>query len=416
MNSHDEDDRTGHEDAPMTIDPRHPDPVGFFAGTYGEPGSIEPDPHPIYGKNIVELPIGEYDQGDQPHRLLIVDGHDFLWRDRPNTKPVWGDLDGGEVLWAGGEPLIIAGNIGVGKTTLLVQLLRGRLGLDNELLGWPIRPGQRNTLYLASDRPNQIAKAMRRNTKKAEHLDRLKVIEGPPPFSIINNPSGLLELAHQAEADTIMIDSLKDIAPNLSDEATGQAVNYAFQICVAEGIEVVANHHPRKASTENKKPNKLDDLYGSTWLTAGAGSVLFLYGKAGDDEVELFHLKQPEMKIEGPNGGGLKLVHDHETGRSTLANRWDLLQYLQDQGQKGATTTQAAKAKTKKQSPTDSENKSVRRALDRLVKNDLASKTEGTRGGPGGSGAALYSITSTGSSACEKQRNSHGTKHGTATL
>ena len=94
----------------------------------------------------------------------IISGFDFLFRERPNTKPVWGHTDGGEILWAGGEPLILAGGIGAGKTTVLLQLVRGRLGLDTGLLGWPIRPGERNTLYLASDRPNQIAKAMRRTT------------------------------------------------------------------------------------------------------------------------------------------------------------------------------------------------------------------------------------------------------------
>ena len=338
----------------------------------------------------------------------IISGFDFLFRERPNTKPVWGHTDGGEILWAGGEPLILAGGIGAGKTTVLLQLIRGRLGLDTGLLGWPIRPGERNTLYLASDRPNQIAKAMRRTTSPNENVDRLKVIEGPPMFSIVENPEGLRDLARQADADTIGVDSLKDIAPNLSDEAVGSAINQAFQLCVADGIEVVANHHARKASGENKKPNKLDDLYGSTWVTAGAGSVLFLFGQPGADQVELIHLKQPEAKIEGPGGANLTLVHDHEAGRSKLIGRFDPLQFLYNKGDKGATAKDAAKAETKQLDPTGGNVKAGRRRLERLVTDGLAEKGEGAPVNPDGgrgSTAARYYISDAGRTAYERQRS-----------
>ena len=103
----------------------------------------------------------------------IISGFDFLFRERPNTKPVWGHTDGGEILWAGGEPLILAGGIGAGKTTVLLQLVRGRLGLDTGLLGWPIRPGERNTLYLASDRPKPDRKSNATHHRPAnDNVDR----------------------------------------------------------------------------------------------------------------------------------------------------------------------------------------------------------------------------------------------------
>ena len=354
------------------------------------------------------VPDAEHVEQANDTTPAIISGFDFLFRERPNTKPVWGQTDGGEILWAGGEPLIIAGGIGAGKTTVLLQLLRGRLGLDTGLLGWPIRPGERNTLYLASDRPNQIAKAMRRTTSSADDLDRLWVIEGPPMFSIVENPGGLRDLARQADADTIMVDSLKDIAGNLSDEAVGSAINQAHQLCVADGIEVVANHHARKASGENKKPNKLDDLYGSTWITAGAGSVLFLFGQPGADEVELIHLKQPEAKIEAASGANLTLVHDHEAGRSKVIGQFDPLQFLYIKGDKGATAKAAAKAETKQLDPTEAKVKTGRRKLDNLVNKGLAEKGEGSPVSPDGgrgSTAASYYLTNKGRKAYEQQQS-----------
>lgn len=359
---------------------------------------LAPIPEPAYylqkranGDNIVELPNEPTPwHGQEEHEPpsmdgYIVNGHDWLWAEQNDPTPVWGDTEGGEILWAGGEPLLLAGGIGVGKTTVLLQLLRCRLGLETELLRWQVQPGKRNTLYFASDRPKQIAKALRRTTDRTENLDRLKIMEGPPPFNIVDHPDGLLQLALAADADTVLIDSIKDLVSDLSSEQVGFAINRAFQLCVTNGIEIAANHHTRKASGENKKPNTLADIYGSTWITAGAGSVMFLYGNAGDAEVEMLHLKQPEAKIED-----LKMVHDHEKGRSTVLGGWDPLAFLHNKSDGDTTAKAAAKAMTNKIDPTRAEEAKARRKLDKLVTKGLATKTEGVTGGTGGTVPVTY--------------------------
>ena len=40
------------------------------------------------------------------------------------------------------------------------------------------------------------------------------------------------------------------------------------------GINVEALAHTRKATGTNTHPNTIDDVYGSTWITAGAGSMI----------------------------------------------------------------------------------------------------------------------------------------------
>ena len=118
---------------------------------------------------------------------------------------------------------------------------------------------------------------------------------------------------------------------------------------------------PQSIRPENKKPNKLDDLYGSTWVTAGAGSVLFLFGQPGADQVELIHLKQPEAKIEGPGGANLTLVHDHEAGRSKLIGRFDPLQFLYNKGDKGSDGQRRRQSRNKTTRPDrrESENRTA---------------------------------------------------------
>lgn len=60
-----------------------------------------------------------------------------------------------------------------------------------------------------------------------------------------------------------MIDSLKDAALKLSEDETGAGWNQARQYAIEAGTELVELHHPRKGQDGNRKPSKLDDLYGS---------------------------------------------------------------------------------------------------------------------------------------------------------
>ncbi|HEX5523653.1 MAG TPA: AAA family ATPase, partial [Pedococcus sp.] len=177
----------------------------------------------------------------------LVPGGAFIHSAPTSVPAVWGR--GGEVLWAEGEPLIITGPTGVGKTTLGGMIIAGRLGLIPAVLGYPVRPGARRTLVLAMDRPAQIQRALARLLRAwpAELLDeKLIVWKGPPPADLARHPQTLLSLAEQAQADTVVIDSLKDAAVKLSDEETGQGLSRAMNLCVANQVEVLGYHHQTK--------------------------------------------------------------------------------------------------------------------------------------------------------------------------
>jgi replicative DNA helicase len=246
-----------------------------------------------------------------------LDGASFALDAPTHVDAVWGD--GSRVLWAKGEPVMLAGPDGVGKTTIVQQMALRLAGIGApELLSYTIELSDGKVLYLALDRPRQAARSMKRMVGEPDRealAHGLAVWAGQLPFDVVREPERLAVFAQEREAGTVVIDSLKDVADKLSDEAVGSAINRAMQICVAAGVEVLALHHQRKAQSDNKTPNKLSDVYGSRWLTAGCGSVLMLWGEAGDPIVEFTHLKQPADEV-----GPLTLLHDSHAGTTSLVH------------------------------------------------------------------------------------------------
>ncbi|MDQ3762222.1 MAG: AAA family ATPase [Actinomycetota bacterium] len=331
-----------------------------------------------YGRDYEEPPES-LDEPSAEWLSRMLAGGAFI-HDAPDHVPaVWGHGDA--VLWAEGEPLIITGPTGVGKTTLGGQLVHARLGLQDKVIGYPVKPGQR-VLYLAMDRPAQIRRALARLMRKAprEVLDeQLTVWPGPPPVDLARHPTLLYELCQHAKADTVIIDSLKDAAVKLSDEEVGQGLNRGMQLCVANGIEVLAYHHQTKRGAGGvSKPNSLADVYGSAWITAGCGSVVLLWGNAGDPVVEMAHLKQPADEV-----GPLKLVHDHTAGTTSIFHADDVLAILLS----GPQSAREVATVIHGDSPTDAQVEKARRKLDKLVRDGQAIRlTDAMSGGASGRG------------------------------
>lgn len=128
-------------------------------------------------------------------------------------------------------------------------------------------------------------------------------------------PQSVYEWVRRRGNDTglVVIDSLKDLLSGLIDDSDGIGFNDATQLVLNElGCDFVRLHHQRKATSDNRKPNKLSDVYGSSWLTAGQGSVVLLWGEAGSGAVELNHLKQPQEKVEA-----FTIHHSHSVGASS---------------------------------------------------------------------------------------------------
>jgi len=259
---------------------------------------------------------------------------DLIFEIPLEVESIWGK--GQESLWAVGEPLMIYGPTGIGKTTLAGRLLLSLIGVDPaELLDYPVQPIKpgRTVLYIAADRPRQAMRSLRRMvppTAGSILRERLVIEHMRQIWASDTDPTMMHRAAIQANADIVFIDSSKDLAGGpLKDEGPAKALMDSIQICIANNVDVAMLHHPRKATQDSgtKRELDLDDVYGSAWLTAGAGSVLLVDGKPGTGEFKFEQLKAPATFVDPQ-----EVVVDYETGELTKNTIRDLEQFLQGIG------------------------------------------------------------------------------------
>jgi replicative DNA helicase len=265
---------------------------------------------------------------------------DFLHTETEG-RPLWGLASA--PLWVAGEPLYVVGDPGVGKSTLAQQLALSMLREDERgVLNVPTGSA-RSVLYIAADRPDQVRRSIERMVSDEDRAvldsERFLVHRGPLPFDLSSGNSylGLHEWLRDTTAHIVVFDSLKDVALDLSAEETGQRATRAFQLLLADGIEILVLHHPRKASqARSTRRIALSDVYGSAWFTASAGSVVALeIGSRGRSELR--HLKSPSDPA-----GPWSIELDTSTGTFRRFVPIDPIQVVIKSGYEGATAEEVA--------------------------------------------------------------------------
>lgn len=272
--------------------------------------------------------------GEEPPGEFRISAGDLVFNIPLEVESIWGK--GQESLWARGEPLMIYGPTGIGKTTLAGRLLLSLIGVDpSELLGYPVEAiaKGKTVLYIAADRPRQAMRSLRRmipQQAKSILADRLRIEHHRQIWASDADPEMLFRVCQQTNAAVVFLDSSKDVAGGpLKDEGPAKALMDAVQICIANEIDVAMLHHPRKGIQEggNKRELDLDDVYGSAWLTAGSGSVLLVDGKPGSGTLRFEQLKAPATFVEE-----MEIAVDYETGQLTKRTIRDLDVWFKDYG------------------------------------------------------------------------------------
>ncbi len=224
---------------------------------------------------------------------------------------LWGQNE--TILWASGEPTLLVAGDGLGKTTIAQQVALARIR-GGEVLGYPVSRSAGRVLYVAADRPKQAARSLKRmidfDDPDEVNLinERLTIIAGP--FDLGTLP----EVCARLECDTVFVDTLQAVSEDdLETNQAGTRFYRQMEQAVLAGIEPFVLHHDRKGG---KDWAGIREVYGSRWITAGCGSVLFLTGNTGSSEVWITHLKQPDAPVQKG-----KVYHDHRHGRSYLESR-----------------------------------------------------------------------------------------------
>lgn len=308
--------------------------------------------------------------GAQRH---AVPAGDAIWCQPAVIPARWGTGD--QVLLSRGEGGMLSGPQGAGKSTIAQQLVLHMIGvLEGDFLGFPVAPVVGKVMYLAMDRPQQALRSMRRMVTESQVAtlnDRMLIWQGPPPIDPLSSPSAFADWVQDEcpGVEFVVIDSTKDLAAGLSKDEVAAALNSSWQELIARDVDLLLLHHPVK-SPGSGDVTDLNAVYGSTWLTAGLGSVFTISGEAGDQSVTLTHVKQP-AEVVGP----ITVQHNRKTGLSVHTGALPDLMDCLDDNPNGLTVTDLA-IRTKGDD-SSSAKQAVSRRLKQLAKDSQVVKIAG---------------------------------------
>jgi ATP-binding cassette subfamily B protein len=179
----------------------------------------------------------------------LLNGATFALDAPKHIPPVWGADQ--EVLWSAGEPLMICGPQGVGKSTLTQRLILARLGIGDDVLALPngldtevrqrgsnLSAGQRQLLSLARCALADPAVLVLDEATSSLDLGTERVVE--QAFERLMAGRTVIVIAHRlstaARADRVaVVDHGRIIEHGAHDELVARGGAYARLFAAWEG-------------------------------------------------------------------------------------------------------------------------------------------------------------------------------------
>jgi hypothetical protein len=231
---------------------------------------------------------------------------------------------------------VIYSQPGMGKTRFSMDL-GVHLASGTDYIHWTI-PEKKRVLFLSlemNDYELQLFfKEMVTEKEAAEISDNLIFYAEGVPLDL--DKSGgqdtLYQLVREFRPDVIMIDSLG--AAVSTDVSANQEVKLFFKFIAKLrkdfGVAIWLIHHGRKATSDNKNPSSLSDMYGSVYIGAEATTVFCLVKTPDSDNndkgavlvpVKTRFMKNKETKVL--NTDGIKFVSPGKSMSSSPLLRKD---------------------------------------------------------------------------------------------
>lgn len=179
--------------------------------------------------------------------------------------------------------VITFGPAGVGKSQLLLRACEA-LSTGNNFLKWPVaRPMK--MLYISLEMPDEELYHFLSTMKMTDNpLLRTNFMVMPLGLSI-KLGSGIAKdhlnrIIEEFQPDGIVIDSfLKAVGEDISNtKVVVDVIDYVdTYLRLKYGCFVWFIHHPRKGQPNNKRPDKLDDMFGASYFGNSATNVFTLW-------------------------------------------------------------------------------------------------------------------------------------------
>jgi AAA domain len=180
--------------------------------------------------------------------------------------------------------MLLAGPSQVGKTQLALDVA-ARMALGLPALDAPTR--QMRICFFSLEMNEPELKEFLSRQAQSYTPEQLDVLEQQLIFHALGEPlhlnnvlahTAVEQLIYERKLDGIIVDSMGEaMTGSLSDEQSVKSLlDWVDAVRQRLGCFVWFIHHNRKATADNKKANKMSDIYGNQYITARATTVLSL--------------------------------------------------------------------------------------------------------------------------------------------